>query len=283
MYFRKALLAAIAGVAMSVSIGLMGQGLTDGVKVTLPHPVTVGEVVLDPGEYEIRRASTATDQVLRIFSNDQLRYQANVITIPTQGNETPGDTKVVLHHIGDNYYFDKIWMQGKDYGYEFVLPERVAALKRELSVSVPARYESQSQGQPQPRPEPGSVQAGNGGAEEAKRQAEADAARADSEREAALAESNRKNAEERERQAGLKQQAQEDRERQAQVERDQQSAALQQTPSDARPAPGAQVTPQSSVQNAEQLPATASNWLGFVLAGILLLTLSVFLRTRPQE
>jgi len=98
----------------------------------------VGNVVLDPGEYEIRRASMNTDQVLEIYSKDKLRYQTNVQTVPAVGRETPEETKVLLHHIGDKYYFDKIWMEGKDYGYEFVLPDRVKALERELGVSVPA-------------------------------------------------------------------------------------------------------------------------------------------------
>ena len=37
---------------------------------------------------------------------------------------------MILHHIGDKYYFDKIWMEGKNYGYEFVLPDRVRALQK---------------------------------------------------------------------------------------------------------------------------------------------------------
>ena len=33
-------------------------------------------------------------------------------------------------------------MEGKTYGYEFPLPERARALQRELAVTVPAKYES---------------------------------------------------------------------------------------------------------------------------------------------
>ena len=46
------------------------------------------------------------------------------MTIPTLDPNTARDTKVVLHHYGSDYYFDKIWVQGKDYGYEFPLPQR---------------------------------------------------------------------------------------------------------------------------------------------------------------
>jgi hypothetical protein len=135
-------------ILLSTSVSLLSQGLTDGVKVTLPEPVTVGDVVLDPGEYEIRRASMVTDQVLQIYSKDKLRYQTNVLTVPAAGKDTTEQTKVVLHHIGDKYYFDTIWMEGKDYGYEFVLPDRVKALERELSVSVPATYQTTPDSRP---------------------------------------------------------------------------------------------------------------------------------------
>src|SRR5215510_2451557 len=97
---RNPLFTAIVVIILSFSVALMSQGLTDGIKVTLPEAVTVGDQVLEPGEYEIRRASTAQDQVLQIFSNDKMRYQTAVITIPTVGDQTPEDSKVVLHHIG---------------------------------------------------------------------------------------------------------------------------------------------------------------------------------------
>ena len=72
---RNLLVAVAAVLVLGAAFTLRSQGLTDGIKVTLPEPVTVGDVVLEPGEYEIRRASTNQDQVLRIFSNDKLRYQ----------------------------------------------------------------------------------------------------------------------------------------------------------------------------------------------------------------
>jgi hypothetical protein len=127
---------------------LMSQGLTDGVRVTLPHPVTIDDVVLEPGEYEIRRPSpNSNDQVLRFFNNDKLRYQTIAQTIPTTaGEEPPEQSKIILHHIGDKYYFDKIWIEGKTYGYEFPLPERVRALQKELAVTVPATLHSSQAG-----------------------------------------------------------------------------------------------------------------------------------------
>lgn len=279
MHLRKLLLAVttVAIVALATfSGGLMGQGLVDGVKVTLPHPVTIDDKVLEPGEYEIRRVSMHQDNALRIFNKDKMVYETNVLTIPAQAKETPEETKVILHHIGDRYYFDKIWMHGKDYAYEFVLPDRVRAEQRELALTIPARFEST-----QVAEEPQIGLANQLDALAAQQDSEPqiglsnqlDALAAQQDRDlqvAAALESERVRAEEEERSI---------RERQAEFDR---QAALQPEPalalateeSEAEEAP----TQSAAVQESEQLPATATNWLAFLVGGVLLLTLSLFLR-----
>ena len=280
---RNLLVAVAAVIVLGAAFTLRSQGLTDGIKVTLPEPVTVGEVVLDPGDYEIRRASTATDQVLQIFSKDKLRYQTNVLTIPALEKDTPEDSKVILHHIGDKYYFDKIWMQGKDYGYEFVLPERVRALQRELAVTVPARYESSpvNNEASQAKVESPAIKT----SEAPESSSPVDAVSAEQESAA------QREAQERERQATL------DREREEQLARDRDAeqsrvAARQQSPGPAAQAP---VTPgpvdarqdrtssdtQNNAQNRDELPATASDWFVYVLGGTVLLAMAAFFR-KPQ-
>src|SRR5262245_16841039 len=215
----------------------------------------------------------AQDQVLQIFSNDKMRWQTAVLTVPTVGEQTPEESRVVLHHIGDNFYFDKIWIEGKTYGYEFPLPEKAKALQRELALEVPAKYQpAQSTGTQassaqavQPNPQQDVERAGS--------QAQADSAQ-DRERQAAL-EQERRTAAERE------QQAQSDRERIASIQRDQSV-----TPP-ATPAPSSRARPdtQSNAQSPAQLPATASNWAGFLVGGMFLLTVSALLRptTRRQK
>ena len=276
---RNLLVAVAAVIVLGAAFTLKSQGLTDGIKVTLPEPVTVGEVVLDPGDYEIRRASTATDQVLQIFSKDKLRYQTNVLTIPALEKDTPEDSKVILHHIGDKYYFDKIFMQGKDYGYEFVLPDRVRALQRELAVTVPARYESNP--------------INNEANEASQAKVESPAIKTSEAPESAspVAAVSQREAQERERQATL------DREREEQLARDRDAeqdrvAALQQSPAPAAQAP---VTPgpvdarqdrtssdtRNNAQNRDELPATASDWFVYVLGGTVLIAMAAFFR-KPQ-
>src|SRR4029077_10300344 len=48
------------------------------------------------------------------------------------------------HHFGNDYYFDKVWIQGKDYGYEFPLPQDARSRESERgdAVTVAAKYEN---------------------------------------------------------------------------------------------------------------------------------------------
>ncbi|MCC6586506.1 MAG: hypothetical protein IT168_07285 [Bryobacterales bacterium] len=120
----------------------VAQGpLYDKVIVDLPYPVTINHQRLEPGEYTIREMqSAAKTRVLQIFKDGGTTFETSAMTIPTLDNNTPEDTKVVLHKVGDNeYYFDKIWIQGKNYGYEFVLPEEVRNRQHESS-TVAGRF-----------------------------------------------------------------------------------------------------------------------------------------------
>jgi hypothetical protein len=141
------------GVAAFTTVSKAQGPLWDKVIVNLPYSVTVGERTLDPGEYSIKQLSSpgGAQRVLLIYKDD-MKFETSAMTIPALDNNTPEDTKVMLHHIGSDYYFDKIWIQGKNYGYEFVLPDAVKARQRERMepVSVAARYESTPTEAPQP-------------------------------------------------------------------------------------------------------------------------------------
>ena len=143
----------IALTATALIIGMAGtfvavraQGpLYDKVIVDLPYTVTVRGTTLQPGHYEIRQlASADNSRVLQIFSNDGMKLETSVMTIPALDNNTPEKTTVILHHFGNDYYFDKVWIQGKNYGYEFPVPDEVKARERErmAPVNVAATYES---------------------------------------------------------------------------------------------------------------------------------------------
>jgi hypothetical protein len=134
------------GAALLVLPGkVQGQGpLYDRVDVNLPYTVTIGNQTLQPGEYVIQQLdSTSGDsRVLLIYSDNGMKFQTSAMTIPCLDPNTARDTKVMLHHFGNDYYFDKIWIQGKDYGYEFPLPNSVKQREKEemQPVSVAANY-----------------------------------------------------------------------------------------------------------------------------------------------
>lgn len=132
--------------ALMVSNALWGQGpLYDKVMVNLPYTVTVGDKTLQPGDYTIQELpSAAKSYVLLIYAQNGTKFETSAMTIPTLDNNTPNDTEVILHHFGPDYYFDKIWIQGKNYGYEFPLPNSVKQRERERMqpVTVAATYQA---------------------------------------------------------------------------------------------------------------------------------------------
>lgn len=167
MEFKKIVITAavIAAALVAVPSGAKAQGpLYDKVTVDLPYAVTIGNTTLQPGHYIIRQMDTASggSRVLQIFSNDGMKLETTSMTIPALDNKTPSDTSVVLHHFGNDYYFDKIWIQGKDYGYEFPLPPSVKARSKEAMqpYTVAATYEATKPAEPvqtaaaAPPPEP---------------------------------------------------------------------------------------------------------------------------------
>ncbi len=120
--------------------------LWDRVNVDLPYTVSIGDKTLQPGQYVIQQLSSTSgnSRVLLIYSDQGMKFETSAMTIPALDQSTPEDTKVILHHFGPDYYFDKIWIQGKDYGYEFPLPDSVKARERERlqPISVAATYQT---------------------------------------------------------------------------------------------------------------------------------------------
>jgi hypothetical protein len=132
------------GLATWSTPGIAQGPLFDRVNVTLPYAVTVGDRTLQPGDYVIQqlRDGGGGSRVLLIYSDAGMKFETSVMTIPALDQNTPERTSVILHHFGPDYYFDKVWIQGKDYGYEFPLPDSVKARERErmAAVQVPATY-----------------------------------------------------------------------------------------------------------------------------------------------
>jgi hypothetical protein len=145
--FTFAASALVLGLATLAAPGtIQAQPLWDRVDVNLPYSVTIGDKTLQPGKYVIQQleSNSGGSQVLLIYGDNGMKFQTSALTIPALQNRTQPDTRVVLHHIGSDYYFDKVWVQGKDYGYEFPLPNSVKQRENEAMqpVSVAATASS---------------------------------------------------------------------------------------------------------------------------------------------
>jgi hypothetical protein len=145
--FTFAASALVLGLATLAAPGtIQAQPLWDRVDVNLPYSVTIGDKTLQPGKYVIQQLESngGSSQVLLIYGDNGMKFQTSALTIPALQNRTQPDTRVVLHHIGSDYYFDKVWVQGKDYGYEFPLPNSVKQRENEAMqpVSVAATASS---------------------------------------------------------------------------------------------------------------------------------------------
>ena len=164
---------AIAAGALALGLAVWiipakAQGpLWDTVQVNLPYTVTVGDHTLQPGDYTIQqlRDVGGNSRVLLIYSDNGMKFETSAMTIPTLDINTPEHTSVILHHFGPDYYFDKVWIQGKDYGYEFPLPNAVKMREKERMepVSIAATYSTAppqttvAQTTPPPTPAPAPV------------------------------------------------------------------------------------------------------------------------------
>jgi LPXTG-motif cell wall-anchored protein len=201
----------------------------DRVYVNLPYTVTIGDKTLQPGNYVIQELpSQDKSRVLDIYTDNGLHFQASAMTIAAYDVNTPDNTTVSLHHFGNDYYFDKIMIQGKNYGYEFPLPNSVKQREKEAlaPVTVAARYEST----PAPKPQTAQTQP-----QTQPQQQESVTV---------------------ERQTVTEQ---------PQPQPQQQPEVAQNTPPPApAPAPEAQSAPQA---NREQLPNTSADWLMMLLSG----------------
>jgi len=149
------------GLAAWITPGFAQGPLWDVVKIDLPYTVTIGDRNLPPGEYTIEQMhdTGGGSRVLLIYGNNGMKFETSAMTIPCLDPNTAPSTKVVLHHFGPDYYFDKIWIEGKDYGYEFPLPNSVKSREKEAMepLSVAATYSTkpaETAATPAPTPTP---------------------------------------------------------------------------------------------------------------------------------
>jgi hypothetical protein len=124
---------------------MWSQPLYDRIHANIPYPVVLGDKVLQPGDYTIQQLpdSGGGARVLLFYTDNGMKFQTSAMTIPALDNNTAPETKLILNHTGDEYYINKIWVQGKDYGYELPIPDRMKSREKEkmTQTSVAATYQ----------------------------------------------------------------------------------------------------------------------------------------------
>lgn len=103
----------------------------DAFELELPHAVMVGKHVLPPGTYRFEPLEIAGSElpVLSIRAKGDERKTVNIAAMvePAFKEIAPPETKATYYHIGDNYYFNRIFVRGLNYGFRFELPKGVKA------------------------------------------------------------------------------------------------------------------------------------------------------------
>ena len=121
MRYKQVVVAVVAFLLMPLSHAALAQGPAgDQVIVTFDRPVQVGSQTLPAGDYTIRQVTSAGNpRVLEFTSENGMKVDAAVTAIPILNNTPPTQTKVVLQDEGGGARLSRIWVQGKNYGYEF--------------------------------------------------------------------------------------------------------------------------------------------------------------------
>ena len=116
----KQLLVLAAAVCLAAAVGL--AQMSDVINVTLPQGVNVGTVKLPAGKYTIRDMSdeSGSSSIIQIRSDNGTMVVAEVMRISESDNKRGDRSEVILRRESGKYQLDKIWLEGRDYGYELV-------------------------------------------------------------------------------------------------------------------------------------------------------------------
>ena len=118
--------------------------LHDKVVVNLPYPVHVEGTVLPPGQYTISEQNKPTDTPGLMVEGKSASVVTPAATMNAIEKPAAPETKVVLRQIGNDYYFDKIWMKGRTFGWQVPLPDNLKDTQGK-SVEVSGTYQQGKQ------------------------------------------------------------------------------------------------------------------------------------------
>ncbi|MBV8841303.1 MAG: hypothetical protein JO307_00705 [Bryobacterales bacterium] len=133
--YSKWTLGALLIVAPGTSIQCWAQSRAfDKIIVELPENTWVGGQKLAAGKYDMRQLPSAgnASNVILVSEKTDRRFSASAISERSVRGIPYQQTKVILQRVGNDYYLDRIWVAGKQFGYRFALPDAVLARIEEL-------------------------------------------------------------------------------------------------------------------------------------------------------
>jgi hypothetical protein len=96
--------------------GAMFAGPINEVKVTLPHPVTVGAVTLPEGQYTISNFEMGGEEMFLVRGD-----HTPVITLLSSRTDSDTEkTELTLSKDGDQWHFDKLTVEGQPQAFQFL-------------------------------------------------------------------------------------------------------------------------------------------------------------------
>ena len=96
--------------------GAMFAGQINEVKVTLPHPVTVGTITLPVGQYTISNFEMGGEEMFIVRGD-----HTPVVTLTSSRAEGDSDkTELTLSKDGDQWHFDKLTVAGESQAFQFL-------------------------------------------------------------------------------------------------------------------------------------------------------------------
>ncbi len=151
----KSLSLACAALVTFAFVGVMAAQapLHEKVVVNLSYPVHVDGKVLPPGSYTISEQNrpVGAPGLLIEGKNGNNNAISLASTVKIEQKPAATQTKVVLRQVGNNYYFDKIWIKGRTYGWQVPLPDGVSNQQGQ-TVEIPGNYQAGQQGQSSANP-----------------------------------------------------------------------------------------------------------------------------------
>ena len=117
----------LAAVALSSVATLFAVNSRDTMFVHFTHPVHVQGDALAPGQYTIETMSgaEANNKVLEVYGKNNRHFKTTFTTIDAKKIGGADTTHVSLLKIGDNYYLDQIFIQGRVHGYQVLLSKDI--------------------------------------------------------------------------------------------------------------------------------------------------------------